>query len=200
MTTSINRSALYSGGVTLQAPVTRLFPAAFLIFWLCGWLAGEVMVSGVVIVVAGAMLGVDIPTTLGFQEHMTNDSVSWFALAFMLVWLTFWTFGGVAAFRHLWKLLVGRERVFIEGGQLTVERFRGPLMQRISWDMHQISGVDDDANITANGRKSGLIFTGSPKERRAVVEAVADAAGVSRPLDWPEDDGQASGRGRRRAS
>lgn len=200
MNMTISRSALYSEGITLHSSLVRLFPAAFLTFWLCGWLAGEVFVAGVLFSVVGNMLGVDIPALLGFNAQMTDESVSWFVLAFMLVWLTFWTFGGVFALRQLWKLLIGRERLFIEGGRLTAERFRGPLVRRQSWDVHQITAVENDGSIAVNGRKSVLVHGGTSEEKCAIAQAVADAVGVSRPLDWPADDASTSVRRRRRVS
>ncbi|MCP9859925.1 MULTISPECIES: hypothetical protein [unclassified Cyanobium] len=65
----------------------RFFVAAFLAFWLCGWLAGEVF--------AVSLLWKLLSTFL------TTGQGTLPATLFLLVWVSFWSVGGAAALHHL---------------------------------------------------------------------------------------------------
>jgi hypothetical protein len=70
------------------------FPAAaFLVFWLCGWAAGEIFVT---LALLGLFFGVG-----PFPVNGMNAGIG----AFLLLWLTLWTFGGIAAMAQLYRLL-----------------------------------------------------------------------------------------------
>lgn len=73
--------------------LARWLPAGFLLFWLCGWAAGEFFACWALIaMVFGNGFGG------GFE---------WFAVGFLLFWLTFWTIGGVTAILALAALIRG---------------------------------------------------------------------------------------------
>jgi hypothetical protein len=90
-------------GVALRIPSRRnLFLFAFLTFWLCGWLVGEIMVS---VALFAAAKKQEPPATF-----------------FMLAWLGAWTVGGAfAIYTWLWQL-AGFELVTASGTALSVKR------------------------------------------------------------------------------
>jgi len=97
------------GEISFTIPSRRYwFVILFLSFWLCGWAVGEVMVaSGLVL---GAMGG------------LGDEAAGLGAGAFLLIWLTFWTIGGLAALYFLLWQLVGREIITIDGLVLRIQR------------------------------------------------------------------------------
>lgn len=115
--------------VTFRARgLVRYLPAAFLGIWLCGWVVGEYFALGLL---AGALrhwFGTALP--LGWLPEMRGalpgGGVQVFFGAFLAVWLSLWTFGGLAALTQLLQLLFGHEVVRVDGDMLVVER-RAPF-------------------------------------------------------------------------
>jgi|GEM_PF-485245 len=96
-------------GLEIQLPMKgRIFIIAFLSFWLCGWLFGEVTVLANF---AGPASDPDFPREM------------------MLLWLVGWTFGGIAAISILIMAITLKEVIIIEPGKLQLKRsipFRKP--------------------------------------------------------------------------
>jgi hypothetical protein len=89
------------GGFRITIPVTpKWFLRLFLPVWLCGWLAGEVVVS--MALVSGKPQG--------------------FAVIFLLFWLCGWTAGGMLAILSLAWNWAGREVVIIADGWMAIRR------------------------------------------------------------------------------
>ena len=120
--------------VTFRARgLVRYLPAAFLAFWLCGWIVGEYFALGLL---AGALrhwFGASIPLGWLPEMHGTPPSggAQLFFGGFLAVWLTAWTFGGLAALAQLLQLLFGHEVVRVDGDTLVVER-RAPFPLSVS--------------------------------------------------------------------
>jgi hypothetical protein len=105
--------------------LARYGSAAFLIFWLCGWAAGECFAIWALV----------------------KGSTPGFAKLFLLVWLTFWTFGGFAAITQV-RLLLSKPRpneLVLEKSQLTWQpgtaalplRKRSTRRRSVSWKAWQ---------------------------------------------------------------
>ncbi|MCU0520638.1 MAG: hypothetical protein MUF84_08105 [Anaerolineae bacterium] len=101
------------------------FPAAlFLSLWYCGWAAGEafalfVLGQGIWALLTGRpAIGSDVPV-----RRAPALAVG----AFLLVWLTIWTFGGVMAIQELLRLLWAEDRLVLNRDALLCVRRRGPL-------------------------------------------------------------------------
>lgn len=105
--------------------VSRYFGAAFLGFWLCGWAAGEVFA------LAG-LIGLAWQTATGQPLHASmptfeNSTMALPIAGFLLLWLTLWTFGGVAAWWAFLRMLLAEDRVIVRADILTVIRRAGPV-------------------------------------------------------------------------
>jgi hypothetical protein len=112
-------------GLTVELKVKgfgRFIGAGFLTCWLAGWAVGETVAISVLAVGAWSIV-TKRPPGVG------HDPVSLMAALpiglFLLVWLTFWTFGGIAAGRELLQLLFGRDRFTVQHDGLVIEHSLG---------------------------------------------------------------------------
>ena len=103
----------------------NIFHTAFLGFWLCGWLFGELFVLA--LLVSGGTGG---------------------ATLFLIGWLGAWTVGGIFGISQFLWGVSGREILTLSGGTLTVRR-QIPGYRRI-WNYR----VGDIQNIRADGALS----------------------------------------------
>ena len=111
--------------------VSRYGGALFLGVWLCFWAVGESVALGVL--GAGAW-------------KLVNGQVQSFAPTlgvggFLLVWVTFWTFGGVMAFRELLRLLSSEDVLVVGPASLVFRRRRGPFRYTQSVPRDEVRGV-----------------------------------------------------------
>jgi hypothetical protein len=107
-------------GMEIVIPAKKnILIMAFMGFWLCGWLFGEVVVLGMLL--GGEALGG--------------------AAIFMLAWLGAWTVGGLYAMSIFWWMFRGREVITVTPGRLTIEK-RGSLFFRTkTYDPNEIKKV-----------------------------------------------------------
>lgn len=114
----------------------RFLPAAFLGFWLCGWAVGEFFAGGFAWALIASRIGLEaVPG--GFTDALPGQGgAAMLILAFLAVWLTFWTFGGVMAAREMLRLLIGREAVRWDSQRIEAESWAGPFrsVSRIAGD------------------------------------------------------------------
>ena len=107
--------------------MARFVTAAFLLFWLCGWAAGEgfalwLLANGVYALMSGMPLGsASAPLQMGPAIAIG---------CFLVFWLAMWTLGGVAAMAALFRMLWAEDRLLAEGGGLVLERKLGPFRRR----------------------------------------------------------------------
>ena len=105
----------------------RFVAAGFLLFWLCGWVAGECFAlwflgNGLVALMSGT------PFLSGRSPVPLGPAIA--VGLFLLLWLALWTVGGIAAISEFLRLVAGEDRLSVEGGGLTVMHRRGPFARR----------------------------------------------------------------------
>ena len=105
-----------------MAGIGRFFEAAFFTVWLTFWAVGEALVLGILIVGAWSLL-TGQPPGRG-REPLRLESVLPMGL-FLLVWVSFWTLGGVMAGRELLRKLFGRDRIIVRRDGIEIEQSYG---------------------------------------------------------------------------
>jgi hypothetical protein len=85
-------------GVVIEVRQTRIFwDIAFLLFWLCGWLAGELIVTWTLIA--------------GTDQY--GEPLSWILKVSLIAWLIFWTWAGIQTIREVVNMIWGQDIVTI---------------------------------------------------------------------------------------
>ena len=153
---------------------TRYIDVTFLAVWLTGWLVAEVVVT----VLFGGMLAGLIASLFGITltvgSRMTPDGSTPFFVLFMLVWLTFWTIGGLAAGTHFLRMLAGRDIVSVSPAGLELEWRAGPFRRRRTiarFDVHRVRLGVSRAYVIADTASGSVNITtfGTLDERDALV-------------------------------
>jgi hypothetical protein len=154
--------------------VGRYFNAAFLGIWLAGWAVGEIVALGIlVMMVIAPMLrrdGVDIPGWIG---NWSAGAAVLGIFLFILVWVTFWTIGGIAAMTAFLRSLAGKDRLRLVPTGLEVMRGAGPftrtrLIDRT--DIRRIRVRHHDHALVADTTFGTVCLTdlGTPLERETI--------------------------------
>jgi hypothetical protein len=96
-------------------------------------------------------------------------------LLFLLVWLTIWTVGGVAAIKELLRSLAGEDRISIESLRVELRRRAGPFHRTQTFERSNIRRVrirrhDKALVMDTQGGTAMLTTYGTADERRAVAE------------------------------
>jgi hypothetical protein len=116
----------------------RYFSAGFLLFWLCGWVAGEILVlTALVLLVASWVTGGPV----GPLKETPDPVSTLVGGGFMLLWLTGWTLGGIMAIRQALSLVWAEDRVTAASGGLIVERRRGPFRSTREVSRHLLKRI-----------------------------------------------------------
>jgi len=149
--------------------VGRFFGAAFLAFWLCGWAAGEafalyVLVNGLRALLTGS------PPTGGDEPKNIGAAVA--VGGFLLIWLAFWTIGGLAAIRELLRSLWAEDCLSVQPDGLLVTSRLGPFVTRRHLPRSEIRRIYAQRPTTALMAQVGsntvtLSDLGTPAERDA---------------------------------
>jgi hypothetical protein len=175
-----------SGSTTSLRPsgMGRYVNAAFLSVWLVGWSVGEV--------VAITMLGAIFSSVAGaFSEHLPAWSAelvtsggSAFLLLFLLVWLTFWTIGGIAALTHLMRSLAGEDVIGLTDSGFELVHRAGPFRRRYAFGRSAIRRLrirPHDKAVVADTAKGTRVITtfGLPAERVEVADWLSRHLGLS---------------------
>ena len=174
----------------------RYVSAAFLAFWLCMWAVGETLVLWFLIVGAISIL-TGRPPEPGREPLDAGPAVM--VGVFLLVWLTMWTIGGIAAIMELFRLVGGEDRIVVGSGRLRVTWKRGPFRRTRTFEhdvIRRISlvGRRDHLALETHRQRVELSGLGSPAERRDALSAlraemgVADdsTAGLRLPRGWEQ--------------
>ena len=115
------------GGFRVTIPAARnWFLILFLSLWLCGWLAGEVMIPAEA--VAAAFSG---------GGKLTGPP----PLVVLCVWFPFWTVGGFMMMLALAWTLAGREVITLTDEALLLRREIGMLQRSRSFDLTGLTNL-----------------------------------------------------------
>lgn len=116
----------------------RFVGIAFLALWLCLWAAAEAFV----LFVLGHGLWSLLTGSPGFG---TGAPLQWAPAlavgAFLLVWLSIWTLGGVAAIEELLRLSWAEDRLVLERDALVSRRRLGPRARTVAIPLAEIRRV-----------------------------------------------------------
>lgn len=136
----------YQGRAVLRDSLTELqiqipahrpwFVIAFLSFWLCGWLLGELSVIG-------ALTGLQLGWLAGMPSAPMPVS------AFLLVWLGGWTVGGLFALRALLWMVRGQEVITAGSGTLTVDKAGMLFYKAKTYDLAEVRNVRVQEDVAA---------------------------------------------------
>ena len=184
------REKMNSGSTRSLRPtgIGRYVIVAFLSVWLVGWIVGEVF--------AITILGALFSSIAGaFPEHRPAWSAdffvgSWagggvaFALLVLLVWLTFWTIGGIAALTQLMRSLVGEDVIGLTPSGFDLVRRAGPFRRRYAFDRSGIRRLrirPHDEAVVADTAKGSRVITkfGLPAERHEIADWLSRHLGLS---------------------
>jgi hypothetical protein len=180
------------------AGAARFISAAFLIFWLCGWAVGEgvalwFLTKGILALMNGAP----------FEEGRPPMAIGP-ALAiggFLLLWLSLWTLGGIAALGEVLRLLWSEDRIIANPGGIVVVRSRGPFRSRreLPRDVLQCVALAtrNDALVAETSRERvELTRLGTHDDRREIAaqlrselslpELMASTEPAALPKGWAE--------------
>ncbi|WP_094585580.1 hypothetical protein [Synechococcus sp. BO 8801] len=161
----------------------RFFVAAFLSFWLCGWLAGEIFALWVL----WRLLGSGLATG---QWALP-------AVLFLLVWLSLWSVGGAVALRQVLGALWSEDRLVLGAdGSLVREAHRGPFRRRRAMPCREIrqfqvrgAGAWGGPLVAElSGRSLEITRLGSLRERQEAADQLNRRLGL-RPLAEDPADG-----------
>lgn len=161
----------------------RFFVAAFLSFWLCGWLAGEIFALWVL----WRLLGSGLATG---QWALP-------AVLFLLVWLSLWSVGGAVALRQVLGALWSEDRLVLGAdGSLVREAHRGPFRRRRALPhqeirQFQVRGAGAWGGplvVELSGRSLEITRLGSLRERQEAADQLNRRLGL-RPLAEDPADG-----------
>jgi hypothetical protein len=187
-------SVIFGSTASLRpSGIGRYFGAVFLSVWLLGWAAGEVFAIGMLATIFSSLSGVLADRLPAGMIEFATSGAAGFVVLFLLVWLTLWTFGGIAAITHLLRSLAGEDSIALQGASLELVRRAGPFRRRLALERSAIRRIrlrPHDNALVADTEKGAEVLTqfGSIAQR----EAVADW--LRRHLAVPETDpGAAAG-------
>jgi len=173
----------------------RYVSAVFLAIWLCGWAVGEAFVLWILITGAMALLA-GRPPEPGREPLELGPALM--VGVFLILWLTMWTIGGIAALAELIRLLWGEDRITVSAGRLTVTWARGPFRNTKAFERDAIRGValvgrQDRLVLETHRKRVELSNLGTRAERiegaktlQAELRISDAAASVAIPQAWEE--------------
>ncbi|MEZ0230722.1 MAG: hypothetical protein ACAI25_19020 [Planctomycetota bacterium] len=135
----------------------RWFGAAFLAFWLCGWVAGEVFATAGLVGAAGQLLAKGPgAVALGL---------------FLLFWLSLWTLGGVGAIRELLRLIWAEDELSVDERAIVLTTRVGPWRKTRRFEREDVRSVrlrERDKSLVVETQREGevvLTTLGSVEKR-----------------------------------
>ncbi len=178
----MNEIALNEMILKPQRKAGHFLTVGFLSFWLCGWFAGEV----------GALVALFKGTWVFVQGDSDSASMPLAGGgAFLILWLSLWTFGGYAAVLTVLRLALGRDRIEWSSGGVAIHH--RPLGRRRFFARAQIREVAERARdgavllrLTAGNVE--VTSMGTVDERRQLLGALRASLDLnpSAPLQAPE--------------
>jgi hypothetical protein len=134
-------------GLGIHNPTHRQMPViVFLLLWLGGWSAGEYF---------------------ALYEIFSGGGMSEGGM-FLIVWVTFWTLGGIAAWWIVLWQMFGVEQLFITSGAVVREVGLWRLRRRRVYPLHRVSGFKLASGPRMGGpfTNGAIAFTAEGTERR----------------------------------
>jgi hypothetical protein len=169
------------------AGIARFVGAAFLSVWLAGWVVGESFAIGFLVMlfraVLGAAAGMNLPPP---GAEWAAGGAAAFAIVFLLVWLTLWTFGGLAAITELLRSLAGEDLISVMPSGLTLVRRAGPFRRTYTFDRAAVRRIrfrKQNREIVIDTSTGTKVLTkfGTPGDREAIM------AWLQRHMSLPAD-------------
>ncbi len=148
--------------LNIEIPVKRnSFVFAFLSFWLCVWMLGELMVLVM-------LLATIMQVSINGMETLSMFSIDFLFLSF---WFTAWTFGGFFAFRNWLWMFKGREIIVLSREELIIEKKYSLFTPVKSYDIKEIKNIQINTSLInipflgnlANFNMPGMVSGGSLK-------------------------------------
>lgn len=159
--------------------IVRLFPAAFLTFWLCGWAVGEGMAiwflaAGAKSLLTGEPMG---------HTPMPPVPVMLAMGAFVIFWLTLWTYGGITALGELLRLVWSEDRIVAGPGGITLHTSRGPFRKKVEIPRDEIRAIVPSARgsaLAVETLRAAIVLTrnGSTAEREEIATMLRSELGL----------------------
>lgn len=161
----------------------RYVSGAFLAFWLCGWAVGESIVLWILIRGAWALVTGTSPQP---GRALLETGPALLTGLFLLLWLTLWTFGGIAAALELMRLLWGEDRIRVASGRLSVTWIRGPFrstrhFERDAIRQVAITGRRGTLSLQTTRSMIELSALGTRSEREEAIVALRSELAIVEP-------------------
>lgn len=157
----------------------RFLVSGFLVLWLCGWAVGEWFVLRVL---WGIFSGNAGPSPEA--DSFPGSGLPGIGIVFFLVvWLVFWTFGGIAALVTAARMLAGVDRIEVRADGFAVRQGVGPFERTAWFDRTKVRALyvrrRDSAIVAVVGpRTISVSALGTIEERRAAAERLRSLLGI----------------------
>ena len=161
--------------------VGRWLEALFLAVWLLGWLLGESFVLAALgLGLRSLLTGMPLPGQAGAPSLAAMLPVG----AFLLVWVSFWSLGGLLAARQLLRCLWAQDRLILTASHLEWRRQLGPFRRVRRLERRAIEAVwlgrrgsqgGQPLLARVGGRQLELTVLGSLEQRRQAAEQLQQA-------------------------
>jgi hypothetical protein len=174
--------------VTLRpAGAMRFVTAAFLGLWLAGWMVGEVIAAAVLVVLVLSFFGgsPDASWTMPFRSLAAGGFG--FVFLFLVLWLTGWTIGGLAAIDQFLRSIAGRDRLRLVPEGLEVTRGAGPFRRVTVFhptDIRRVRIRPKDYALVADTKAGCTVLTdlGAQQDRESLCAWIRDRLHLATPV------------------
>ena len=154
-----------------------IFDIPFLAVWLSFWLVFEVAVLVLLGGILAGVIGQALGFTVSFASRLSPDGSAPFFLLFLLVWLTMWTVGGLAAGTHFLRILAGRDVISVTPAGLELTWRAGPFRKRRTiahGDIRRVRvNLQGDALVVDTATRTiDITKFGTREERAAILDSL----------------------------
>lgn len=154
--------------------IARYFSAAFLLVWLAGWTVGEAGALFALGAILSGMAGLFPDRIPEWIAHPASSVAVLLMTLFLIVWLTFWTIGGIATWTHLIRSLWGEDTIALTPEGIELVRRGGPFRRRRVFDRAFIRRIrvrpHDKAVVIEAPGTHVLTTLGTPVERQEAAD------------------------------
>ena len=163
---------------------SRWVGATFLTVWLAMWAVGEAFSLAVLFALVASALSPGLWRAIGAPKFAALIGAGWFFAVFLIVWVTLWTFGGLAAIHEWLRLIAGEDRVTWDGTGVERISRAGPIRRRRSWSRDEIERISTAGRARSlmlpTGREAHVLTAwGTLAEREALRDDLRRALGTS---------------------